>query len=61
MQKLQYNGWPVSSFVKDKATGQIGQIEAPYTCAGEEIVASGKVLVSGFGEYGILPESIEAV
>ena len=61
MRKLQYHGWPVSAFVKDKSTGRVGQIEAPYTCAGEEIIKSGKVLVSGFGEYGVLPETIEAV
>lgn len=60
MEKLQYHGWPVSAFVKDKATGKVGQVEAPYTCAGEEIVASGKVLVSNFGGYGVSPESIEA-
>jgi len=60
MQKLQYHGWPVSAFVKDKATGKIGQIESPYTAEGEKIVASGKILVSNFGEYGVSPDSIEA-
>jgi len=58
MQKLQYHGWPVSAFVKDKATGKIGQIESPYTAEGEKI--SGKILVSNFGEYGVSPDSIEA-
>lgn len=60
MEKQQFHGWPVSAFVKDKITGRVGQILAPYTCAGEEIISSGKVLVSNFGEYGVSPESIEA-
>jgi hypothetical protein len=60
MQKLQYHGWPVSAFVKDKSTGKVGQIESPYTAQGEKIVAAGRVLVSGLSLYGVDPNSIEA-
>ena len=56
--KTNYHGWPVSALVKDKVTGKTGRITAPYTCAGEDIVRAGKVIVSGFGEYGVAPDSI---
>ena len=53
------NGWPVSAWVKCKRTGAIGQIQSPYTCAGEYIIRAGRVIVSNFGEYGVAPDSIE--
>ena len=53
-----YHGWPVSAWVRCRATDKIGQVQAPYTCAGEDIIRAGKVIVSGFGEYGVLPDSI---
>ena len=56
--KTNYHGWPVSALVQDKTTGKIGNVLAPYTCAGEDIIRAGKVIVSGFGEYGVLPDSI---
>jgi hypothetical protein len=56
--KINYHGWPVSALVQDKTTGKIGSVQAPYTCAGEDIIREGKVIVSGFGEYGVLPDSI---
>ena len=33
-------------------------VQEPYTCAGEDIIRAGKVIVSGFGEYGVSPDSI---
>ena len=56
--KINYHGWPVSALVQDKITGKTGNIQAPYTCAGEDIIRAGKVIVSGFGEYGVSPDSI---
>jgi hypothetical protein len=58
-EPIQYFGFPVSARVRHKITGQEGQVESPYTCAGAEIIQQGKILVSNFGEYGIDPNDIE--
>jgi hypothetical protein len=50
---IQYHGFPVSAFVRHKKTGHVGQVEHPYTAAGEDIIRSGKILVSGFSLFSI--------
>ena len=59
MRTTNTNGWPVSAWVKCRETGAIGQIQSPYTCAGQDIIRAGKVSASNFGGYGVAPDSIE--